>query len=344
MMLAPRKCLVLLLGWGVIGVLLASPVRATELKPQTVAAFDEYVGATEARMGNDLRENRFLVVDSLPDPTRQEIYADLRQGQVYIHPLRTLKDGQRIHVPDGMIHHWVGVIFIPGATISNVMDVLGDYEHQRDIYKPDVRKSTLLDQNGNESHFFEQFYNKSIISVVLNANFHAYYTPLTPGRAEIRSYSTRIAEVQDPGKSDERELPVGNDHGYLWRIYSYWRIEQKDGGVYVQVESLGLSRTIPAIFELLVRPLLRSIPEAYLTRLLDNTRKAVMETSSHNVADPGLQRASRTAEPGGPLRGSYTGSDTNSSPHQYETYSIRIRALLGQSPRRTPPMLSRRIV
>jgi len=315
MMLARRKNMVLLLGWGILGVLLASPVRATELKPQTVAAFDEYVGAAEARMGDDLREDHFLVVDSLPDPTRQEIYAHLWLGQVYIQPLRTLKDGRPIHVPDGLIHHWVGVIFVPGATISNVMDVLGDYDHQRDIYKPDVRKSRLLDQNGNESDFFEQFYNKSIISVVLNANFEAYYTPLHPARAEIRSYSTRIAEVQDPGKSDERELPVGNDHGYLWRIYSYWRIEEKDGGVYVQVESLGLSRTIPAIFALLVRPLLRSIPEGYLTRLLDNTRKAVEDSSSRNLADPGLQRASRTAEPGKPLRRSYSGSDTNSSPH-----------------------------
>ena len=60
-----------------------------------------------------------------------------------------------------------------------------------------------------------------------------------------QSYSTRIAEVENAGKSNERELPVGNDHGYIWRLYSYWRIEEKDSGVYVQGESIGLSRTIP---------------------------------------------------------------------------------------------------
>jgi len=98
-----------------------------------------------------------------------------------------------------------------------------------------------------------------------------------------KSCSTRIAEVEDAGKPDEHELPVGNDHGYVWRLYSYWRIEEKDGGVYIQVESIGLSRTIPWAIAWFVNPLVQSIPRSVLSQLLESTRKAVEARESSGV-------------------------------------------------------------
>jgi hypothetical protein len=269
------------LGWVMAIALLASAAHATELKPAAVTAFDEYVRLTEIRMSNDLGENHFLAIDSLPDAQRREAYANLRMGQLYIQPLRTLKDGEPIEAPSGLIHHWVGVAFIPGATLSQLADVLQDYADQEKIYKPDVRKSKLLERNGSEVRVFLQLYSKTVITVVMDANFDTIYMPLSGTRAESRSYSTRIAEVRNPDKPNERELPVGNDHGFLWRINSYWRVEEKDGGVYIQVESLGLSRPVPAIFAWLVGPYLRSIPVGYLTRLLTSTRKAVVDPASY---------------------------------------------------------------
>jgi hypothetical protein len=292
---------IVLLGWIILIAFAASPARSTELKPQTVAAFDEYVRRTENRMSDDLRENHFLAVDSLPDVMRQQAYASLWLGQVYIQPLHTLKDGKPLRVPFGLIHHWVGVAFIPQATIPQVADVLQDYEHQQGIYKPDVRKSKLLERNESEVRVFMQLYSKTVISVFVNANFDTFYTPLSGTRSESRSYSTRLAEVRDAGKPTEREFAVGNDHGYLWRIYSYWRVEEKDGGVYIQVESLGLSRPVPALFGWFVRPYLRSIPVGYLTRLLNNTRKAVTYLASYkgaedHASEPVLRSDLRTAD------------------------------------------------
>jgi hypothetical protein len=177
------------------------------------------------------------------------------------------------------------VVFIPGATISQVADVLQDYDHQQNIYKPDVRKSKLLERNGIEARAFMQFYSKTVVTVVLNANFDTFYMLLSGTRAESRSYSTRVAEVKNADTPNEHELPVGNDHGYLWRINSYWRIEEKEGGAYVQVESLGLSRPIPAILVWFARPYLRSIPVGYLSRLLNNTRKAVTNPGSYKPTE-----------------------------------------------------------
>jgi hypothetical protein len=118
---------------------------------------------------------------------------------------------------------------------------------------------------------------------VVNANIDVQYTPLGTTRATSKSYSTRIAEVQNADRSDEHELPVGNDHGYIWRLYSYWRIEEEDGGVYIQVESVGLSRPIPWAFAWLINPLTRGIPREVLSRLLNATRAAVTTPETHSA-------------------------------------------------------------
>ena len=136
--------------------------------------------------------------------------------------------------------------------------------------------SKLLERSGNEFTIYLQFYRKSIVTVVINANFDVHYTMSGSSRALSQSYSTRIAEVENPDRPDEHELPVGSDHGYVWRLDNYWRIEEKDGGAYAQVESVGLSRSIPAIFAWLINPLVRNIPRAVLSSLLTATRRAVV--------------------------------------------------------------------
>jgi hypothetical protein len=247
------------------------------LKANTTAAFERYIRATEIQHADDLRNGRFLVIDSLPDPSQQESYAKLRQGQLYIEQLHTKENGHSVPIRGGLVHHWVAVMFVPGATLSQVLCVLQDYDNHKVVYKPDVRRSKLLEHNGNELKIFLQFYQKSIVTVVINANFDVHYTMLGSTRALGQSYSTRIAEVDNPDRPNERELPVGNDHGYLWRLDNYWRIEEKDGGTYVQVESVGLSRTIPPIFAWLINPLVKKIPRSTLSRLLTATREAVAD-------------------------------------------------------------------
>ena len=263
--------------------LLGTAANGTELRPETVAGFDRYIQATEERMAEDLRHGRFLVPDELPESARQQAYSQLRQGQFHIEPLHTKEDGKLIFVPAGIVHHWVGIAFIPGAAISQTLAVLQDYDDHKTIYKRDVRESKLLGQEGNEFKVYLQFCGKSLVTVVVNGNFDIHYTLLGTSRVSSKSYSTRIAEVENAGKPDERELPVGNDHGYLWRLYSYWRIEEKDGGVYIQVESIALSRTIPWEIAWLVNPLVRSIPSTVLFRLLDSTRRAVQSRAEHRA-------------------------------------------------------------
>jgi hypothetical protein len=280
--------------WLLVGALVV-PAQAAELKPDTLAAFDRYIRATEAQHAEDLRGQHFLVIDSLSGKSRQETYAKLRQGEIYIEQIHTKEDDRPIQIPGGLVHHWVGVIFIPGVDLSQVLGVLQDYDNHKNIYKPDVRRSKLLEHNGNESKIYLQFYRKSIVTVVMNANFDVHYTMAAPRRALSQAYSTRIAEVENPDKPNEHELPVGNDHGYLWRLDNYWRVEEKDGGTYLQVESVGLSRTIPAIFAWLINPLIKNIPRTVLSNLLNATRRAVEQSAGSGSSIP-LQQCGGSIE------------------------------------------------
>jgi hypothetical protein len=265
------------LAFLVLSTFLAAPACATNLKPETAAAFDRYIAATEAQMDDDNRLDRFLLVDRFPDSQRQAIYDQLKSGQPFIEELRTQQDHQPIAIPSGLIHHWAGVLFIPGATVADVTAVLNDYAHQPEIYGPDVREAKLLEKHGEEAKLFEQFYSKSIVTVVLNVRFDVVQTQVGSTRSESVSRSTRIAEVEDFGGPNQRERPEGKEYGYMWRLNSYWRIEEKDGGVYFQNETISLSRTVPALLAWIINPLTKTIPRELLLRILNDTRIAVLK-------------------------------------------------------------------
>jgi hypothetical protein len=258
--------------------LAGTSASAAQLKPETVAAFEHYAALTEARMDDDLHLNQFLVMDRLPDMQRKEAYNQLQQGQIYVEELHTQEDHHPIRIPSGLVHHWAGVVFIPKATLSETDAVLNDYVNEPEIYKPEVRRAKLIEQNGDESKICIQFYNKSIITVVLNEYSDVMETHLGNTRIQSVSRSTRIAEVVNPGTPDEHERADGGDHGYMWRLYSYWRLEEKDGGVYVQNESITLTRTVPTWLAWLINPLTKSIPRDVLSHLLTNTRDGVVKT------------------------------------------------------------------
>jgi len=252
------------------------PVR---LHPETVATFDRYVRLTEERNEAELKRGSALLwIDSLAPAQRTEGYAALKRGEVQIQQLSTLENGKPMVCPGGMIHHWVGLVFIPGAKLEDVLAVLEDYDHQSTYYSPDVERSKIESRDGDHFRVFLRFRRHKVITVVLNTEHDVHYFHDAPGRAHSRSTAVRIAEVENPGKSDEREKQPGDDGGFLWRMETWWRMEERDGGVYVQSEAASLTRDIPTGLGWLVGPFVMSIPKETLVFTLDATRKAVETT------------------------------------------------------------------
>ena len=263
----------LVAGIGAAVFLLAvAPVTPAELQPRTIAAFDHYVRVAEARTNAGAP---FLWIDRLPQTEQGTRRNELRQGSLLIERLTTQEGGKEISIPDGLVHHWIGLVFVPGATVDSALALLQDYDRHADIYKPAVARSKLLARDGDTFRVYLRFFMKKVITVVVNSEHEARFTREARDRAQSRIYSTRIAEVESPDTPREREKPVGQGGGYLWRLYTYWRFLERDGGTYVQCESITLTRGIPVGLGWLIRPFVTSIPRESLEFTLATTRRTL---------------------------------------------------------------------
>jgi len=241
------------------------------LAPETASAFDRYVALTEARMNADLAApGKFFQIAGLPD-----VRTALRGGETRIQAHVTRDDGKPVHVPGGMIQDWIGAMFIPGATIARVKAVLQDYEHYKDFYKPEVVESKQTAHQGDEYDVFLRLFKKQVLTVVLNTSYHVRYAMPDPLRLIVISHSTRITQAKDPKHPDAGEEPVGDDTGFLWRLNSYWRFEEADGGVYAECEAISLSRDIPGFLAWMVRSFVEKFPKESMQNTLRGTKAAV---------------------------------------------------------------------
>ena len=256
------------------------------LHANTLAAFDRYVKLTEARNEEEReRGTNLLWVDDLPRPERDEAYAALKRGEVKMKKMETLDGGKPIACPGGIIHHWEGLVFIPGAKLDDVLGTLEDYDKHSVYYAPDVERSKIESRNGDHFRVFLRFRRHKVITVVLDTEHDIQYFRDGPELAHSRSSALRIAEVENPGKPDEREKPPGQDGGFLWRMETWWRMEERDGGVYVQSEVVSLTRDIPVLLRWMIEPFVTSIPRETLTATLVATRKAV-EAPRRSIGEP----------------------------------------------------------
>jgi hypothetical protein len=240
-----------------------------DLKPATTQAFDKYIQVVETRLDQQVNTPAFLWVDG--DPARK---LQVRRGDVLAEPMVGKGD---VDVPDGLVHDWVGAMFVPGASLEKLLAMFQDYDNAKNIYKPEVVDSKLLAHSGNDYKFFMRLLKKQVITVVLNTSHDVRYVPVDQTHWYSRSVSTRIAEVEDPGKSSERELTPGQDHGFLWRLNSYWRFAERDGGVYVECQAVSLTRNVPTGLGWLINPIIRSLPRQSLENTLRSAQKAAMK-------------------------------------------------------------------
>jgi hypothetical protein len=254
---------------GVLAALapLPSPAAMTvDLQPRTSQAFEVYMRAAEPRLLERERGGS-LWLDGAA--ARKQA---VREGKVLAESVAA-KGGE---IPDGLIHDWVGAAFIPGATIDQVLALVQDYDHHKDIYKPEVVDSRLLNRNGSEYQIFLRLLKKKVLTVVLNTNHDVRYSRPEGTRCYARSYATRVAELADAGEKDEHELAPGKGHGFLWRLNSFWRYEERDGGVYVECEAISLTRDVPTGLGWLINPIIRNLPRDSLVNTLRLTKAAVL--------------------------------------------------------------------
>jgi hypothetical protein len=252
------------------------------LEPKAESGFARYVELTDARNERELKDGSALLwIDTLAGGEREADYSALRRGEVALQKLQTLDGGAEIKLPGALVHHWVGAIYIPGVSVDDVLAVLQDYGHQSVYYAPDVERSALESRDGDHFRAFLRFRRHKVITVVLDTEHDIHYFRDAAGMAHSRSSAVRIAQLENAGGANEREKTPGDDDGFMWKMETWWRMEQRDGGVYVQSEVASLTRSIPTGLGWMVGPFVTSIPKESLTFTLEATRKAVLERKKH---------------------------------------------------------------
>jgi hypothetical protein len=253
-------------------------VAAAELKPATVEAFQRYVRLTEARIEREVAgKDPFLWIDRQPEIERRRLAPQLAAGEVAVARLETRDNGREIEVPDGLIHHWVGTIVLPRVGLDRARAMVQDYNQYARIYNPNVRSGRVLSRDGDAFKVYLQLFMKKVISVVLNTEYDVWYHSPGAGRLHAKSYTTRIAEVEDADGPSPTEKPVGRDNGFLWRFYNYCSFEERPEGTYMQCESVSLSRDVPFGLGWLIRPFVTGIPKDMLTFTLQAARRELTQ-------------------------------------------------------------------
>jgi hypothetical protein len=265
---------------GIATLLAGLTVRTAEAagpSPQALAAFNQYVDQAEAQIHHEeAAPESFLGLQAFPAPTPEELEARLRRGEIII----TSGGITPVEVPGGLVHHWIGIVFIPQATIADVFAVLQNYDQMARYYSPDVAASRLVKRHGDDFQISMRLRQHKVITVMLDGLYDVRYGRLDDDHQFSVSRSTQMVEVSGdapPDESQNGDEPAGGpDHGFLWRTNAYWRFEQATDGTFVEFESISLSRDVPSGWGWLIEPFIRDVPRESLLFTLRATRKAVL--------------------------------------------------------------------
>ena len=262
----------------ILGLLLATtPVLSADLKPETVKAFNAYMADADAQMQARATGAKPFLWSASNDARWKQLKAE----GVLVSP--TFESPSH-DVESGLVHDWTGAIFIPGAKVEQALRILQDVDDHKRIYAPDTVDSRMISRNGNEFRSSMRTYKKKVLTSVLDYEFHTVYTQLAPGRWRGRIRSTRIVEVEDYKTPQERQKPEGTGMGFLWRLNSWWHVEERDGGVVMELRSISLTRDIPFGLSWAIKPTVTSLPRETLESNLGKTRAAVMALSNQGAA------------------------------------------------------------
>ena len=254
-------------------VLNTSLLYGAELKPESAKAFDSYVRAHEQTMQEEVARSEFLSIDRESQTQRSKTYEQLKRGEVLVEQ----RNASQRRLPGAMLHDWSGTAFFPGATVDQMLALLEDYGHYESTYAPEVVASRVLARRGDDFNISLRLRKHKVITVLLDTDYDVRFTRPDASHGYSRSYSTRIVEVEHPGEATEHALPAGEDHGFLWRLNTYWRFVEKDDGVYAQCEAISLTRDVPPGLGWLVGGFVESIPRESLIFTLNSTRKALSQ-------------------------------------------------------------------
>jgi hypothetical protein len=233
---------------AVPGCVLAGPT------PAAVSAFNSYISTVESRLAQQHRsQNAFLA----PVASTPQSEIRLRRGGLIVEQLTPVTG---VVFPGALLHHWRGTAFAPAAKAADFERLLKNSNAYPKVFSPEVLQATVLTQDGDRLQTWMRVRQHHVITVVMDSTYDVAIGRLDAQQGYSISRSTRISEMD----SREHALNSSQEHGFLWRQNTYWTYEERDGGLYIQVESVSLTRSIPAGLGWVVGPFVESVPRESL--------------------------------------------------------------------------------
>ena len=229
-----------------------------------VSDFNSYLSQLESRLDQQHRLPKAFLAP--------EDWARLRRGEQIIDEVTPSKG---FELPGAMLHHWRGTAFAPGAKAADFERLMKDFAAYPQRYSPQVVKARVIPHQGDHFQVVMRTRQKHVITVVMDTTFDIAFGRLDAAHGFSVSRSTRTSEIEGAGTDTERALSADEEHGFLWRLNTYWSYEERDGGLYMQIESVSLTRSIPTGLGWAIKPFVESVPRESLEFTLQSTCNAL---------------------------------------------------------------------
>ena len=253
----------------------ATPAHA-DPAPAAMAAFNSYVRSIESRLAQQHRSQNGFLAAVAADPKFAthpfDTDARLRRGELI---LENLAPSSAADPPGAMLHHWRGTAFAPGVTAADFERLMKNFIAYPQYFFPQILTAKILTHQGDHFQAAMRIRQQHVLTVVLDTTYDIVFARLDPQQGSSLSRSTRIAEVASPGTPSEHALDSAREHGFLWRMNTYWSYEERDGGLYMQIESVSLTRSIPHGLGWAIGPFVESVPRDSLEFTLHSVCNAL---------------------------------------------------------------------
>ena len=250
------------IAWFGFMVISASAI-AVEPSSAALAGFNSYAAKVENRLAREHLSPTFIYPENR---------ARLRSGELIIEQL-TPAGGDNL--PSALLHDWRGTAFVPGATVPDFERLMEDFNAYPQHYAPQVISARVLSRQGEHFNVLMRVRQQHVITVVMDTKYDVDFLRLDGLHGYSISRSKQIDEIASPGTRDKYALSPGAAHGFLWRLNTYWSYAQQDGGLLIQIESVSLTRSIPAGLGWAIGPFVESVPRNSLEFTLQSTCRAL---------------------------------------------------------------------
>lgn len=247
--------------------LVVLPAVAADLEARTAEAYERYLTAVAQAFARQTGSEIFL------QQATPEALARMRRGEILLAAGRG--DGIT-DVAKGLIHHWRATVFVPNVTLARLLASVQDYSVYADVYDWVIAAQLIANEGDRFRTFFRVKRTAGVVTGVVDVWIVTDYRRVGSDRMVAVAKADCLRQVERAGERDEYRLRPGTGSGYLWRADALSKYLERDGGVYVELDTIGLSRGYPPLLGWIIEPIARRLGRESAADSLKQLRAAVI--------------------------------------------------------------------